>query len=68
MGASGLMTMVKSTSSNVVQPAGKAAASTAKMTYGAANIATRGDLHRGVSSRLANVSNRYMKRSNSMNG
>lgn len=68
MGASGLMTMVKNTSSNVVQPAGKAAASTAKMTYGAANIATRGDLHRGVSSRLANVSNRYMKQSNSMNG
>ncbi len=68
MGATSLMTMASKSSSNVIQPAGKAAASTAKMTYGAANLATRGDLHRGVSSRLTNISSRYMKQNNSMQG
>lgn len=81
IGAQSLTSMVKGAVNNTKSVSGAAAstvtgaAGTAgRMTFGAANIATRGGAGRmagrassAASTRLQNISNRYMKRDNSIN-
>ena len=69
VGATALTTMMRQSYNQTKAIAAPAASTAGKMTFGAANIATRGGAGRMVSnasSRLANVSNRYMKNNNSM--
>ena len=73
-GATSLTSMMSNSVRSVSSPAKSAAGATttaAKMTYGAANIASRGALGRAgqaTSTRLQNISDRYMKRDNSIRG
>ena len=73
VGATSLTTMMRqsyATTQNTATSAASTVGSAGKVTYGAANIATRGGAGRAVSSassRLANISNRYMKNNNSIN-
>lgn len=73
-GATSITSMMSNSVRSITSPAKSVAGvttTTAKMTYGAANIASRGALGRAgqaTSTRLQNISNRYMKRDNSIRG